>query len=80
MIQSMSRKGNCLDNSVMESFFGTMKAEIFVGHESEFRTFVDLYRAVKRCIDWYNSGRIMEKTKWMPPLAYREASICGFVQ
>ncbi len=80
MIQTMSRKGNCLDNSVMESFFGTMKAEMFVGHESEFRTFVDLYRAVKRYIDWYNSGRIMEKTKWMPPLAYREASICGFVQ
>ncbi len=80
MIQSTSRKGNCLDNSVMESFFGTMKAEMFVGHESEFRTFDDLYRAVKRYIDWYNSGRIMEKTKWMPPLAYREASICGSAQ
>lgn len=78
--QSMSRKGNCLDNSIMESFFGTMKAEMFVGHESEFRTFDDLYKAVKRYIDWYNSERIMEKTKWMPPLEYREASICGSAQ
>lgn len=80
IIQSMSRKGNCLDNSIMESFFGTMKAEMFVGHESEFKTFDDLYKAVERYISWYNSERIMEKTKWMPPLAYREASICSSVQ
>ena len=80
IIQSMSRKGNCLDNSIMESFFGTMKAEMFVGRESEFKTFDDLYKAVKRYIDWYNGERIMEKTKWMPPLAYREASICSPAQ
>ena len=74
--QSMSRKGNCLDNGIMESFFGTMKAEMFVGHEDEFKTFEDLRRAVDKYIRWYNSKRIMEKTKWMPPLVFREASIC----
>ena len=34
IIQSMSRKGNCIDNCIMESFFGTLKNEMFYGHES----------------------------------------------
>ena len=38
IIQSMSRKGNCLDNSVMENFFGIMKKEMFYGHEYEFKS------------------------------------------
>jgi len=37
-IQSMSRKGNCLDNLPMENFFGIMKNEMFYGHEYEFKT------------------------------------------
>lgn len=76
VIQSMSRKGNCLDNAIGESFFATMKDEMFYGHEREFRTFQDLHDAVEKYINWYNSSRIMEKTKWMPPRKYREASIC----
>ena len=39
-MQSMSRKGNCIDNCIMESFFGTLKNEMFYGHESEFKTFM----------------------------------------
>ena len=31
IFQSMSRKGNCLDNSVMENFFGLLKQEIYYG-------------------------------------------------
>ena len=46
IIQSMSRKGNCIDNCIMESFFGTLKNEMFYGHESEFKTFSDLHRAI----------------------------------
>lgn len=75
--QSMSRKGNCLDNGIMESFFGTMKAEMFVGREAEFETFEDLRDAVAEYIRWYNESRIMEKTKWMPPLGFRKASIAA---
>ncbi len=75
IIQSMSRKGNCLDNSIMESFFGTMKNEMFYGYEAEFRDFNSLYLAVAKYIDYFNNKRIKAKTKWMPPSIYREASI-----
>ena len=74
IIQSMSRKGNCIDNCIMESFFGIMKNEMFYGHESEFRTFEQFKRAVAEYIDYYNNRRIKSKTKWMPPSKFREAS------
>ena len=73
IIQSMSRKGNCLDNCIMERFFGLMKNEMFYGHESEFDTFDKLYAAVAAYIGFYNNRRIKEKTNWMPPAKYREA-------
>lgn len=75
IVQSMSRKGNCIDNCIMESFFGVMKNEMFYGHESEFRTFGQLKEAVADYIDYYNNRRIKSKTKWMPPSKFREASM-----
>lgn len=73
--QSMSRKGNCFDNCIIESFFGTMKNEMFYGHEKEFKTFEQFSLAVKQYIDYYNNSRIKSKTKWMPPSKFREASM-----
>ena len=75
IIQSMSRKGNCIDNCIMESFFGVMKNEMFYGHESEFKTFDQFKKAVAEYIDYYNNQRIKSKTKWMPPSKFREASM-----
>jgi putative transposase len=75
IIQSMSRKGNCFDNSIMESFFGTMKNEMFYGHEPEFKTFDQFKQAVDDYIYYFNNKRIKAKTKWMPPLLFREASM-----
>jgi transposase InsO family protein len=75
IIQSMSRKGNCIDNCIMESFFGTLKNEMFYGHEQEFQTFEQLHQAVAEYIDYYNNRRIKRKTKWMPPSKFREASM-----
>lgn len=75
IVQSMSRKGNCIDNCIMESFFGVMKNEMFYGHEQEFRTFDQLKAAVSEYIDYYNNRRIKAKTKWMPPAKFREASM-----
>ena len=75
IIQSMSRKGNCIDNCIMESFFGIMKNEMFYGHESEFKTFDQFKKAVADYIDYYNNHRIKSKTKWMPPSKFREASM-----
>ncbi len=77
IIQSMSRKGNCIDNCIMESFFGTLKNEMFYGHESEFISFDDLYKAIEKYINYYNNERIKSKTKWMPPSKFREASMLG---
>ena len=77
IVQSMSRKGNCIDNCIMESFFGTLKNEMFYGHESEFKTFEDLYRAIDKYINYYNNERIKSKTKWMSPSKFRETSMLG---
>ena len=75
--QSMSRKGNCYDNSIMETFFGRMKNEMYYGCEKEYGSFDEFSNAVKSYIDYYNNDRIQKKTKWMPPVKYREASICA---
>ncbi len=76
MIQSMSRKGNCYDNCIMETFFGRLKNEMFYGHEKEYTSFEEFSKAIDEYIYYYNNERIQSKTKWMPPVKYREASIC----
>ena len=80
ILQSMSRKGNCLDNCIMESFFGTMKNEMFYGHESEYGDFESFSKAVDEYIAWYNGTRIRYQKgtkKWMSPQACFEASSGG---
>ena len=75
IIQSMSRKGNCYDNSIMESFFGRMKNELYYGYEKEYKTFEEFSKAVEEYVEYYNNERIQKKTKWMPPTKYRKASM-----
>ena len=75
IIQSMSRKGNCYDNSIMETFFGRLKNEMFYGCEKEYRSYEDFSAAMARYIEYYNNERIQAKTKWMPPVKYRMASM-----
>ena len=77
IIQSMSRKGNCYDNCIVETFFGRMKNEMYYGHEKEYASFASFSKAVDEYIDYYNNIRIQAKTKWMPPVKYRIASICS---
>ena len=78
IIQSMSRKGNCYDNCIMETFFGRLKNEIFYGYEKEYESFSSFAKAVEEYIDYYNNERIQAKTKWMPPAKYRETSMFCF--
>jgi len=73
--QSFSRKGNCMDNSVMENFFGIIKNEMFYGHENEFETLDDLRKAIEEYIEWYNFKRISIKRNGMSPFEYRQHSI-----
>ncbi len=75
IIQSMSRKGNCYDNCIMETFFGRLKNEMYYGYEKDYSSFEEFSKAVGEYIDYYNNKRIQAKTKWMPPVKYREASM-----
>ncbi len=53
-----------------------MKNEMFYGHEKEYSSFETFAKAVDGYINYYNNERIQEKTKWMPPTKFREASMC----
>lgn len=70
---SMSRKGNCLDNAAMESFFGTLKSECFHGHE--FASIDELEQTVKEYIHYYNHDRIKVKLKGLSPVQYRKQAL-----
>lgn len=69
LIQSMSRKGNCLDNAAMESFFGTLKSEFF--HLNRFDSLEQLQAGIRRYIHYYNNHRIKTKLKGLSPVQYR---------
>jgi len=73
--QSMSRKGNCLDNSPMENYFGKMKNEMFYGHEYEFETLDQLQKAMEEYINYYNNERIQVKLKGLTPCQARNQSL-----
>ena len=75
IIQSMSRNGNCLDNSLMENFFGIMKNEMFYGHEYEFESLDQLEKAMIEYIEYYNNQRITVKLKGLSPINYRQQSL-----
>jgi putative transposase len=67
--QSMSRKGNCLDNAAMESFFAVLKTEFF--YLNKFTSVEELQRGIKKYIHYYNHDRIKLKLKGLSPVQYR---------
>ncbi|MCI1823524.1 MAG: IS3 family transposase, partial [Megasphaera sp.] len=67
--QSMSRKGTCLDNSVMENFFGLLKQELYYGRT--YHSFEELQKAIQTYIIYYNNRRIKAKLGWLSPVNYR---------
>ena len=71
IIQSMSRKGNCLDNSKMETFFSTLKKAIWFGRERSYMSPEELIAAIDEYIRWYNEERIQVKLKGLTPLQFR---------
>ena len=70
MIQSMSRKGNCLDNSPTENFFGRLKDEVFYGQEWRYENINQLREAIHKWIKYYNEERIVVALK-NSPLKYK---------
>ena len=69
IIQSMSRKGNCLDNAVAENFFGIMKSELL--YAENFDSPEEFIKALEEYIDYYNNKRIKIKLNGMSPVQYR---------
>ena len=69
IFQSMSRKGNCLDNAVMENFFGLLKQEMYYG--VVYYSYEELKSAIEQYIKYYNEQRIKEKLGWKSPVQYR---------
>lgn len=67
--QSMSRKGNCLDNAAMESFFAVLKSEFF--HLNKFTSVEQLRRGLSEYIHYYNHDRIKMKLGGLSPVQYR---------
>ena len=70
--QSMSRKGNCLDNAVAECFFSVLKREMYFGHEQDFITNEQLEIAISEYISYYNNNRIKQRLQGLSPVKYRE--------
>ena len=71
IIQSMSRKGNSMDNGLMENFFGILKTEMFYGQEYKYKTINELKKAIEEYIYYYNYDRIKEKLNGLSPVKYR---------
>ena len=69
MMQSMSRKGNCIDNAPIESFFGHLKDEI---DYKNCRTFEELRLLIENYIRYYNNERAQWDRNKMTPVEYRD--------
>ena len=70
--QSMSRKGNCLDNAVIENFFGLLKSELL--YLQEFRSMEHFKLELIEYLDYYNR-RIKAKLKGLPPAIHRQQAL-----
>lgn len=70
--QSMSRKGNCYDNCVIENFFGILKSEFY--HNQKFSSVDHFTRELHEYIEYYNNRRIKVKLKGLSPVQFRTQS------
>lgn len=67
--QSMSRKGNCFDNCVIENFFGLLKTEFY--HNQIFPSVENFQEQLNQYVDYYNNSRIKVKLKGLSPVQFR---------
>ena len=71
--QSMSRKGNCLDNAVIESFFAVLKSELL--YLQAFRSMEHFKQELLAYLEYYNNRRIKVKLKGLPPALHRQQAL-----
>ncbi|MGW6935508.1 IS3 family transposase [Lentzea sp. NPDC054927] len=73
LTQSMSRRGNCLDNAIAENFFGHLKEELF--HHNKFDSVEDFTTALDDYIAWFNTTRISTTLGNLSPADYRAQAL-----
>ena len=71
--QSMSRKGNCLDNALIENFFGLLKSELL--YLQKFDSMEHFKQELIAYLDYYNNHRIKAKLKGLPPALHRQQAL-----
>ena len=69
LAQSMSRKGTCLDNAVMEGFFSHLKEEWFRIQKPE--TLDEFHAGLTNYLQWWNTTRIQQRLGYLSPDEYR---------
>lgn len=69
--RSISRKGNSMDNGMIENFFGLLKTEMFYDREDKYQNIDELILAIDDYITYYNYDRIKVKLKGLSPVNYR---------
>ena len=73
IVQSMSRKGNCLDNAMIENFFGLLKSELL--YLQNFNSMEHFKQELIDYLDYYNNRRIKAKLKGLPPAIHRQQAL-----
>ena len=73
-IQSMSRKGTPIDNSPMESFFGTLKSELIYNPLIDIKN-CDMIEEIKKYIDYYNNERIQKSLGYLTPMQFKQKQL-----
>ena len=73
IIQSMSRKGNCYDNCIMETFFGRLKNEMFYGEKWDKISVEEFISIINQYMQWYRDKRIKLSLGGLSPMEYRRS-------
>lgn len=73
LTQSMSRKGNCLDNAAMEGFFSHLKEEWFRIQQP--KTLPEFYAGLDEYLRWWNTTRIQARLGYLSPDEYRDQTV-----
>ena len=71
----MSRKGNSLDDGLMEGLFGILKREMLYGFEKQYKNLTELEDAIRDYIEYYKQKRIKIKLKYTTPIKYRNRAL-----
>jgi len=74
----MSRKGNSLDNGLMENFFGLLKTEMFYDQEYLYKDTDELIKAIEKYMSYYNNERIKARLKGLTPIEYRNQALMNY--